>query len=59
MVGAWLLTISFPKSYCVGKHAWLLVWLVNEGVSKLTQTILRIGQDGLQTVVLGNGPKQD
>ena len=26
--------------------------------SKLIQTKLRAGQDGLQTVVLGNGPKQ-
>ena len=24
MVDAWLLTHQLPKSYCVGKHAWLL-----------------------------------
>ena len=59
MIGAWLLTHQLPQKLLCWQ-ACLVVSLVSKlGVSKLTQTKLRIGQDGLKTVVLGNGPKQD
>ena len=59
MTGAWLLTRQLPQKLLCWQ-ACLVVSLVSKwGVSKLTQAKLRIGQGGLQTVVLGNGPKQD
>ena len=59
MVGAWLLTHQLPQKLLRWQACLVVSWVSKWGVSKLTQTKLRIGQDGLQTVVLGNGPKQD